>query len=396
MIFISFLFLVFSFDSSWCRVDYKKYEPLEDHDLIQVHVVSRHGMRTPLHLSEHIKHFWNCNYTEHKYYGVHDKMTNNTMKSLKINVLYGKSLLKGDCHFSQLINEGNNELIKFGRYLRSVYIDKLKFLPSNINELLVEFRATNSHRTIHSSIGLISGIYPNSTAEIKIADKDTDILRRGNLVCPTLKNRVGKIKKKFIKESFNDKILVNSVSKYLQIKGSSLTDIIISSRCNNINLHKNVSDYILDDVCNIKAKQQYYVFSDPSVFPLSFSFPMSEILNHIYERISGNSTLRFKHWSGHNGNIVSFLGYLGVVIEKPPQYGAYVTLELWKARNNKYVIRFLYNGDVVTPKRFSKEPIVGLDVLSNFTIKNMPDIISDCGFNREAFLSSTVFNRVEK
>ena len=388
--FFLFFSCSFSFNRYWCEPPHWEYKPLQNADILQVQVLTRHGARTPLHSPNNDINVWKCNNTEFKQFEFPES------HPMKINFAFGKSIFGGECRFGQLLDRGNAALKRLGAFLRKTYITEMKFLPTNYNEKNCEFRTTATHRTIHSAMALIEGLYPeHDEIIINIADKDLDTFRRSSLVCPNLKKRIGDMKaNKEFKAKYDDDLAeMKKAAKALNVSMGDSFDIVMASRCSDLPLSSSFDDSILDHGSAVKAKMQLEIFSHDTIFPLVFSFPLAEIVNTFVDRINGKSKLKFKHWSGHNGNIFGLLAYLGETIDKIPPYGSYFIMELWKRRDDgKNIVRFNYNGRTLAPPRIGKGENIPIEYLVKFLNDNMPDLSKDCGFKFDKIRKSTVSN----
>lgn len=426
---IFFFIFVSSFNDSWCEPPLLDYPMRKDADLLMVQILTRHGARTPLHQSFKYPHVWQCNNTE--YFSQSSYINKNGMVPLKIQVSESKSIFLGDCHFGQLNSKGANALRKLGKHIRWFYVDQMKFLPSKYNSKIIQFRSTRTHRTLHSQMNFILGLYHdinkdgNANVTIIAPDKAIDPLRHLPSVCTNLKKTVQEIEKtdEFIQKFTERKKIWGKIGEILGVKAKSAPDIVMSARCNSIvdslpmyNFGKNyissiinfnysnqkkeetdiINEEVLDSASLLKAEQQKYIFMHPKVFPLKFSFAMAEMVNLMIDRITGKSKVRFIHWSGHDGDIFGFLGYLGTGSDMLPPYGSYIITELWKFRHSgEFFLRFIYNGKVLRVPRLGNVKTVLFDDFVRFVKVNMPSLKGDCGFSQEKFKKTWTFRPEE-
>lgn len=367
-----YVFTIILFDSSFCEPQIPSYIQVEDYDLIQVQIVSRHGARTPLHLSKSVSNLWECSNTEISSYF--------NSPPIHVQVAFGRSIFLGNCHFGQLLQSGVESLIQIGKFFRSVYVDQLKFLPNKFNHKFFKFRSTNTLRTIHSMISIIRGFYPNESIDIETCDKVYDQWRRTSLLCPQFQRDFGQL---ILLEntSFKDEI-----SNILQIKWSSANDIITSALCNNYTQPSSLLSEKVDQAILVKTREIQFVYSHDSIFPKFFSFCAAEMVNEMSLRIAGKSKLRFIHWSVHDGNILAFLGLLNYTVSKWPPYGSFIITELFKHRvNHSFFLQFRFNGEIIRIPRFNNLTLVPLEEFSDFLFKHIPDLEEKCAFDRIKF-----------
>lgn len=388
-----FFFLIFiqSFDPSYCETPFPEYVTIKNADLLQVQLITRHGARTPLHISKTLSNRWSCSHTELR------SINNETGSPIHVTNSYGKSIFLGNCQFGQLVHNGKIGLVKLGKYMRSVYINKLKFLPNKFNPILMRFRSTNSLRTLHSQMELAKSLYPDiETIQIHTADKQYDPWRRTSSVCPQLKDAIAKLSTSLEYQNLgldDDNNITAKMVKIFGVNWEHTNDAATSARCEGFPLPLNISHEEIDRAVSLKARQRQFIFSHESVFPLFFSFSAAEMLNEMISRINGESRLRFIHWSAHDGNILAFLGFLGYSDGKWPPYGSYIIVELWKSRNRmrNYFVQFWYNGKKLNVHRFRNTSKVPFIEFKDFVNHHLPDIEKDCKFNVTKFKSEDTF-----
>ncbi|EJD54828.1 phosphoglycerate mutase-like protein [Auricularia subglabra TFB-10046 SS5] len=152
-------------------------------ELQQVHVYVRHGERTPVGTRMEAPpasippHWLMCKTARAFKASVHDSTDAQTVfKSLAAAEHPGEKILpvkrlverndgtvvEGECMLGELTDIGRRSTLQYGQALRSLYIDRLGFLPDtlDVERDLVYFRSTNMPRTIESLQHVIQGIYP--------------------------------------------------------------------------------------------------------------------------------------------------------------------------------------------------------------------------------------------
>lgn len=141
-------------------------------DLKQVHVYVRHGERTPVRVRmsdppASIPADWQmCNTAKsfHETVAAHSLAIDDGLWYRKVvENKHGKTA-EGLCLLGELTDIGKKSTYSFGMALRNLYVDRLKFLPTKLeDERLTYFRSTNVERTIESLQHIIHGVYPPST-----------------------------------------------------------------------------------------------------------------------------------------------------------------------------------------------------------------------------------------
>jgi len=371
------------FDKYNCEPYIHKYFERTDADLIQVQIVSRHGARTPLHLSPKLSNIWTCSNTELS------SQQRNVSNFIHAHVSFGRSVFNGNCHFGQLIGKGVESLNRMGVYLRNIYVHQMKFLPSKYHSKVMKLRSTHTLRTIHSQMAIINGLYPGEkNVIIETADKNYDPWRRTSLVCPKLKfffeNLTGT--SEWISMGLQNETIMRSFEEKLGIKWNSVHDIATSAMCQKLPLPPNITESMIDDALRLKSRQHQYLYNHDKIFPLFFGFQAADLLNEMLDRINGKSSKKFIHWSAHDGNINAFLGYLGYVDSVWPPYGSFITIELLKFRKEGTLfLQFRYNGRIIRIPRFSFNKIIPFSEFQKFVNDHIPTLFEDCGFNNTDF-----------
>jgi acid phosphatase len=388
---MAFLFALFlppalPFDPSSCEPPYPPYRPRTDADLIQVQLITRHGARTPLHVPKAFSNIWQCYNTELSSF--------NSSFSHPVHVAnaYGKSLYLGNCQLGQLLETGASALERLGSYMRRIYVDQLKFLPTHFTKSILKFRSTSTLRTLHSQMSFVRGFYPGPNAlVIETADKYHDPWRRASALCPALKKVMAKLQtgSEFVALGLNDSAVTDPIAATLGVSWAHTNDVATSARCRGLPLPPNLTEKTVDAAVALKARQMQFVYAHDSLFPLFFSFSAAEMVNEITKRLNGESRLKFVHWSAHDGNILAFLGFLGHADGRWPPYGSYITVELWRFRKSAACfLHFRYNGELLRVPRFSFSAVVPLDDFRKFVKNHMPRMYEDCQFNLTKFFKS--------
>ncbi|KAG1902334.1 histidine phosphatase superfamily [Suillus fuscotomentosus] len=141
-------------------------------DLEQVHIYVRHGERTPVRVRmsdppASIPADWQmCDTAKsfHETVAGHVPTVDDGLWYRKVvENRHGKTA-EGLCLLGELTDIGKKSTYSFGTALRSLYVDRLKFLPQKLeDERLTYFRSTNIARTIESLQHIVHGVYPPST-----------------------------------------------------------------------------------------------------------------------------------------------------------------------------------------------------------------------------------------
>ena len=163
-------------------------------DLKQVHYLVRHGERTPVRtrLTHLFPERWNLCHAGRDFHAAVLDLTPTSASSsqpshvgrvdTRIRAHFGKLNIQrgvegedakgqpiagqdGECLLGELTDLGRISTLRFGSELRSLYIEKLGFLPSRLSAAdadSVYFRSTNMSRTIESLQQAIRGMHPQT------------------------------------------------------------------------------------------------------------------------------------------------------------------------------------------------------------------------------------------
>eukprot|EP01125_Pyxidicula_operculata_P011838 TRINITY_DN3874_c0_g1_i3.p1 TRINITY_DN3874_c0_g1~~TRINITY_DN3874_c0_g1_i3.p1 ORF type:complete len:365 (-),score=41.86 TRINITY_DN3874_c0_g1_i3:72-1136(-) len=143
---------------------------LDKYELSQVHVISRHGARTPLlssKLPEAIINLpWQCEDTEDPHLEIIKKDERFPYNEYKLANLHtpNRPQIFGKCVDGQLTTMGTAQMVNFGRFLRERYINQYPFLSDKSSQFNKEIadqlyiRSTNMSRTILTARSIMHGL----------------------------------------------------------------------------------------------------------------------------------------------------------------------------------------------------------------------------------------------
>jgi acid phosphatase len=300
-----------SFNASWCEPPATEYAPLSGFDLVMVQIVTRHGARTPLHVARGAAHAWRCNLTELRGFA-------GGGRAAHVHVAFGASVFLGDCHFGQLTARGAAALRRLGARARAVYVGRLKFLPTRFRAGAVRVRSTLTHRTLHSALTFAGG----STRGARRARSASRTARRTTGASPRCCARGCARASRACARAPRTRprsARARPRSSAPPPRSGAVPDVAMAARCDGRGAALNASDAALDEAAFLKGAQHAFVHAHESVAPLAFALPMVDIVNAMVARLNGEAAAKFVHWSAHDGNLLAFLGYLGVALELLPR-----------------------------------------------------------------------------
>lgn len=371
-----------------CEPEFPTYEVLDDYDLVHVQVLTRHGLRSSLHVhNKEINHIWNCKNIESKSF--------ESSGRINVHVRHGKSVFLGDCFIGQLLGRGGDGLSRVGAHLRDIYITQMKFLPSDFTQSVVKFRTTATARTIHSQIHLVRGLYPNATrVNMQMADKQYDPWRRPDALCPRLVREISKWKKSEEFSSLTQPEFAALMSNATGASWDQVYDAVVPPYCDNITLPEIFDELTIERIAALKAQQMQFVFGHEDVYRHAFGFSAAELLNEMIDRINGETRTRFVHWSVHDGNINAFLGFYGHTTPSWPPFGSYIQIELVRnVKSGVFGVCCRYNGRIIRSEKFGNRKVVDLNVFRNYIEKVLPSL-EECDLNPNKYNDEIVYDPI--
>ncbi|KAL1743996.1 histidine phosphatase superfamily [Schizophyllum fasciatum] len=147
-------------------------------ELEQVHIYVRHGERTPVGVrlaappASVPEHWMLCKTARQLQAAVAgttgatavvSELGDGFLRTRKVLERRDGSSAEGECLLGELTDLGRQSTYNFGKSLRELYIDRLKFLPNYLgNRDEVYFRSTNIPRTLESLQQIVHGLYPTA------------------------------------------------------------------------------------------------------------------------------------------------------------------------------------------------------------------------------------------
>ncbi|KAJ2725505.1 hypothetical protein GGI07_001261 [Coemansia sp. Benny D115] len=417
----------YDFDDSsfnYCDATYpmsSSYTAVPKATLEFVQLIVRHGDRTPVLVAPGQDVTWNCDgYTENTYLHAIGKDALSSSAMIKQNVeipswngKYGFSnkLWQGTCDVGQLTDRGKIQHENLGAQLRSIYVDKLNFLPywlNNTNNVYV--RTTNFWRTKNSAESLLGGIWPyrgitpemaipmfTYPTEIEDMDANTD-------ACPKLDQLFVDIISDPNYQTFfqGQSALMSKLRGILNVSGSAWTmvwdgfaDTLFTRKCNNKGLPCNASGsqcVTAADMDQVKRNANFdwaYKYRDHPLAATNTRLHIGSFLGTLRDQlknvVAGKTGItKLALYSAHDTTIGPILGSLKASNQNMlrPPYTSNLIIELWKNTDGSRVVRVLFNGQVLQLQNGSKWCDMNacpLDTFNNYLENYIPsDITSEC------------------
>ncbi|XP_060069331.1 2-phosphoxylose phosphatase 1-like isoform X2 [Ylistrum balloti] len=352
----------------------------EEFQLRSVHVIIRHGDRSPIHsIINHPNTKLKCKFDSgflmkdeilsSYLYKLQKTETNFHPKSDFRNwELYPN---KEFCDGAQLTPLGALQHLKIGQFLQEKYFSKV--FKGNFSYTDIHIKSTEYSRTFQSAVALLYGFLPDFDLQKIQMHLSPDLLFCSSditgLTCRCPLAQIFKVQANVIAGSHNrndseHKLLVKQIATVYDIKPhqvpwlAAVMDILMTQVCHHVSLHCNKRKECIDkkllnrmwktvDSDGVKFKsqnEQYLKFAHLALHPL-----LSEILIRMKDTILLKNSHKFILYSGHDISLTPLLAMLGLHLNgKWPPYASRVVFELYTKsahRNpNQGFIRVLYNG----------------------------------------------------
>jgi acid phosphatase len=404
---------------SYCQAAYpdvaKYVPPTPTAKLTHVQMVIRHGDRSPVTavLPNELVN-WRCDdmvevsHTDGRLVGVdQEKGPNVADYSTRIHIPDKKPYknviwAKGTCMLGQLTSKGAHQHMELGASLRSIYVDKLRFLPPTLtNDDLtwngkpggnVYFRATDFWRTKQSAASLLTGLWPkkdgraNDVAALPIIVYPTEMeTMYGQMKgqCPRLNQIEDAMRKKRqYQKVFQrhqplrtrlERILSTDKMKQFKNTWVKYMDPIYARVCHKFDLPCRGECVTVRDALELNQSVNEEIamlrgsLSDSAEYNrLSLGYFMGELHDRLLNAVNGFSLIsegnsrgsasvqpsKFELFSGHDDTIYGLIGILMSKDLRWPPYASNLIFELWEDKKpnvrphsvENYLVRILYNG----------------------------------------------------
>ncbi|PRP75986.1 hypothetical protein PROFUN_01702 [Planoprotostelium fungivorum] len=368
----------------------KKMYP-NDLKLRQVQMVFRHGDRTPI-----VK--WN------PYEPTQETISKEEAKPDLKKILdwvceddYGKeqelitdiskeSLNTRTCEAGDLTRLGKYQHQRIGAAMRSIYVDRLGFLPRDLDPSVLSLRSTDVKRTKQSMQNQLSTLYPR-TSDQPLATEESysgmPITIRRDPKEATLQSetlyidhscgRVRELMKEFSQSEYNKEFvkrerepLEKELSFYLSQKDEkgrnrSMTEdrsqdatAAWSQRRSECSRHSAQTDVweVFNRLEKVVSNTWWMPYSrSAELAKLGIGRLVGEISTAMQDKVEGRSTTKLALYSGHDSTIAPLLGAFKITdgLHWPP-YASNIRFELFereKKEEPSHLVRILFNNRLV-------------------------------------------------
>lgn len=386
---------------NWCDMPHVRAQeyvvPPSDYELAYVEVIHRHHKRTPYASNtfpvEDIP--WNCNDEYLYYYGAptSDNLAAQIGWSVSlspINPFPQAGFQDSSCQFPQITAGGLLDSRQHGADLKSVYVDKLGFLPSTFDAETTKFRVTNNQITSQVAGELAIGLYPglaNKQLLVTVQPVNLDTLEP-QYPCSSatsLYSSYGVGSKNPAWQAHLNALSTVSLFNTLDtISGVNRSDSgwhnwfdhyfdNLSAKlchnkplpCNILNPSLCVNESIADDVFRRGLYEYSFIYRDNNnsltASTASFGLWMVELVNNMRATMSGGSQVKYRHNVAHDGSMSRLLSILQIDVMVWPGMGSEIVFELWKNKTSGcWALRVLWKGQVL---RSSNPSLGAMDMI---------------------------------
>ncbi|KAJ7136013.1 histidine phosphatase superfamily [Mycena epipterygia] len=322
----------------------------EDLTLEQVHVYVRHGERTPvgIRLASFIPEHWVMCKTGRQVQNPDD--IGGTLRIRRVVERKDGAATEGLCLLGALTDIGRQSTFNYGAALRSLYIDRLGFLPDILQKRgEVYFRSTNMPRTIESLEQVIYGLYP--TPKCNPSAVPTLLLRNGrdeNLLGNTMTcKRLEYLQIGFAQAAaaaYNQTLepLDKHLSKYLdgrpirvdgKPRASGVMDTIRAAIAQGVKVPPEFEEKAIVDVIEHAVVNEWFAgYKTQEVRRLGMGPLLADLSQKMQQKVErgADDPLKILVHSTHDTALAALCSTLDVFDEKWPAFTASITFELFK------------------------------------------------------------------
>ncbi|KAJ1952688.1 hypothetical protein EC988_003413 [Linderina pennispora] len=309
---------------------------------------------------------------------------------------YANGFWSGNCELGQLTDFGSETMVRLGKTLRLIYIDKLGCMSQGSWANDIYFRADYIWHTQQSGHSVTGWPHQDVVMHMRPKSMETLINTGGN--CPASSAAFGKAfsTPEYAKYSAQITAFMNRTLGILQPSstptwraGMNANDYLWLSVCHDKPLpcsSTNPSDCLTaaDAVAAYEhsSKQNEIIQATGNVTRLFVGPFLGEIRRPIASAVNGKAKAKFELHSAHDITVYYLLSLLQKEdMSRWPVYGSNLIFETWKNnKNGSYVVRLLYNGEVVTATKVSSLDWNTLPLDSFFKVADAstPDIATEC------------------
>lgn len=371
---------------NWCSMPHVRAQeyivPSADYELAYVEIIHRHHKRTPYASNtfpvEDVP--WNCDDEYLYYYGAptSDGLAAQIGWSVSvspINPFPQQGFQNSSCQFPQITSGGLLDSRQHGADLKSVYIDKLNFLPSTFSATTVKFRVTNNQITSQVAGEVAIGLYPSlvdTQLPVIVQPVNLDTLEP-QYPCSLATSLyssygIGSTNPAWQAHLNASGVLFNTLDTISGVNRSDndwhdwfnhYFDNLSAKLCHDKPLPCDISnsslcvnESIAEDVFRRGLYEYSFIYRDNNnsltASTASFGLWVAELANNMRAAMSGGSPIKYRHNVAHDGSLSRLLSILQIDVMVWPGMGSEVVFELWKSKSSGcWTLRVLWKGQVL-------------------------------------------------
>jgi len=336
-----------------------------------VHVVFRHGARTPLTDKFWEGQVWDCCGEPYKEARVeiHTKGGGPQPVSGK-NDEQVSTVLAGGCHKGELTILGKIQARELGKWLRQRYCADLGFLPASYQEGSISAHTTNMARTVQTLTGVVSGLYSDMPADRPLqvttaADHD-EFMYANPKACPAVKPLLLASRKLALADAESKQAMDEVTKQVVERSGGALQppfhiidmyDAYTATLSHGKALPEWMDATLLGKIEELATQRIKQIFGSDSpddsseLLHMVMGRLLQEIVGNMDACIAGESKEKLHLYSGHDTTVVPLLAAFGMNLDHWPPYASNIVIELWECMSHgkaEYYVRAMYNGNVVS------------------------------------------------
>ncbi|XP_013387986.1 lysophosphatidic acid phosphatase type 6 [Lingula anatina] len=360
-----------------------------DMKLKNVHILFRHGARTPIKLTPNVPEAtYDKSLTPECPYVKNYKITyldGGPRPDTTIEDTYRKKQLQGGAYPGQLSTLGFDQMVALGMTLRKRYIEKHGLVESEYRPDQVFIRSSNIARTIDSLRCVMAGVFGEikDKVTIPVANLDDEILFPNHHFCIAIRlvHRRGWKHADEIEGYRDTRFKIEKILDYVEgegkgpVKMNEVRDDLVARIAHGLQVPEKLLPYLdeIDKMATLSAKQA--LCGTPQERDLGLKLAAGPILHMLEERIDnvldGKSSQRLCLYSVHDSSLVPVLVALGIYDDKWPPYAADLCIEVYEDQQGTHWIRVTYCGNEQTLPGCSG-PVITLEeykkATSNYSI----------------------------
>ncbi|ODN77934.1 hypothetical protein L202_05033 [Cryptococcus amylolentus CBS 6039] len=403
---------------NWCAMPHvreQEYEvPSGDYELQYVEVIQRHHKRTPYASNTFFKEdiTWDCSNEGPYHYAkdhnglqtapVYWQAQTGTQNPFEYTV--GPGFPNSTCEFPSITSQGLDDAFEHGKDLRSVYHDKLSFLPSKWEKDKFRFRVTNNVITSQTLSGLARGLFPGgdgSKAEeeawiqsdawdslepafaCELRDAVASAITDSTTEWGEHLSKTQELRQRFYNVSGIEPELIQLLSPYDNLSAKQCHGLNLPCSLNNTALCTSQEDAnAIYSLGNYEYAYKWRMHENSTFYSALTMGPwFIELQHHINGKIEGSDAVKYFHNFAHDGSIAPVLGLLQIDEPFWPGMGSEVVFELFRnSKSHAYYIRVLVSGQPLkTSTPLGTLEMVPWDEFETYLAETIPrDMIATC------------------